>query len=132
MIQTLHISNYALIDSIDITLHEGLNILTGETGAGKSIILGALGLLLGGRADSKVVRRHDVKSVIEASLSVEGYSQLEELPGQLVDIAGSSPPTHRHTFAAPEPATGITSLPTASHRLSGREQGETGTAHNSL
>jgi DNA repair protein RecN (Recombination protein N) len=78
MIQTLHISNYALIDSIDITLHEGLNILTGETGAGKSIILGALGLLLGGRADSKVVRRHDVKSVIEASLSVEGYSQLEE------------------------------------------------------
>lgn len=78
MIQTLHISNYALIDSIDITLHEGLNILTGETGAGKSIILGALGLLLGGRADSKAVRQHDVKSVIEASLSVAGYSQLEE------------------------------------------------------
>lgn len=78
MIQTLHISNYALIDSLDITLHEGLNILTGETGAGKSIILGALGLLLGGRADSKAVRQHDVKSVIEASLSVAGYAQLEE------------------------------------------------------
>ena len=78
MIQTLHISNYALIDSIDITLHPGLNILTGETGAGKSIILGALGLLLGGRADSKAVRRPDVKSVIEAAISVKGYDRLEE------------------------------------------------------
>ena len=48
MIKTLHISNYALIDRIDITFFPGLNIITGETGAGKSIILGALGLLLGG------------------------------------------------------------------------------------
>jgi DNA repair protein RecN (Recombination protein N) len=78
MIQTLHISNYALIDSIDITLHRGLNILTGETGAGKSIILGALGLLLGGRADSKAVRKPDVKSVIEASITVEGHDRLKD------------------------------------------------------
>lgn len=78
MIQTLHISNYALIDSLDITLHEGLNILTGETGAGKSIILGALSLLLGGRADSKAVRTPDIKSVIEATLSVAGYSHLKD------------------------------------------------------
>ena len=61
MIKTLHISNYALIDRIDITFFPGLNIITGETGAGKSIILGALGLLLGGRADTKVVRDPDVK-----------------------------------------------------------------------
>jgi DNA repair protein RecN (Recombination protein N) len=78
MIQTLHISNYALIDSIDIPLHRGLNILTGETGAGKSIILGALGLLLGGRADSKAVRKPDVKSVIEASITVEGHDRLKD------------------------------------------------------
>lgn len=78
MIQTLHISNYALIDSIDITLHPGLNILTGETGAGKSIILGALSLLLGGRCDTKAVRNHDVKSVIEATCSASGYPALEE------------------------------------------------------
>lgn len=78
MIQTLHISNYALIDSIDITLHSGLNILTGETGAGKSIILGALSLLLGGRCDTKAVRNHEVKSVIEATFSAAGYPALEE------------------------------------------------------
>ncbi len=78
MIQTLHISNYALIDSIDISLHPGLNILTGETGAGKSIILGALSLLLGGRCDTKAVRNHEAKSVIEATFSAAGYPALQE------------------------------------------------------
>ena len=48
MIKSLHISNYALISCIDIDLSAGLNIITGETGAGKSVMLGALGLLLGG------------------------------------------------------------------------------------
>ena len=76
MIKTLHISNYALIDRIDITFFPGLNIITGETGAGKSIILGALGLLLGGRADTKVVRDPNVKSVIEATFSAGGYTSL--------------------------------------------------------
>lgn len=78
MIQTLHISNYALIDNIDITLHPGLNILTGETGAGKSIILGALSLLLGGRCDTKAVRNHEAKSVIEAVFRANDYLVLEE------------------------------------------------------
>lgn len=78
MIKTLHISNYALIDRIDITFFPGLNIITGETGAGKSIILGALGLLLGGRADTKVVRDPDVKSVIEATFSAGGYTSLQQ------------------------------------------------------
>lgn len=78
MIKTLHISNYALIDRIDITFFPGLNIITGETGAGKSIILGALGLLLGGRADTKVVRDPDVKSVIEATFSADGYTSLQQ------------------------------------------------------
>ncbi len=78
MIKTLHISNYALIDRIDITFFPGLNIITGETGAGKSIILGALGLLLGGRADTKVVRDPNVKSVIEATFSAGGYTSLQQ------------------------------------------------------
>lgn len=82
MIQTLHISNYALIDTIDISFHEGLNILTGETGAGKSIILGALSLLLGGRADTKAVRNHEAKSVIEANFTVEGYGSLQSFCGE--------------------------------------------------
>ena len=78
MIQTLHISNYALIDSIDITLHPGLNILTGETAAGTSIILGALSLLIGGPCDTKAVRNHEAKSVIEATFSAAGYPALQE------------------------------------------------------
>lgn len=79
MLQTLHISNYALIDRIDIEFGLGLNIITGETGAGKSIMLGALGLLLGGRADLKVIRDRQHKSVIEASFSVDGYAALKRL-----------------------------------------------------
>ncbi len=79
MIRTLHISNYALIDTIDIELHPGLNIVTGETGAGKSIILGALSLLLGGRADTKAVRDLKQKSIIEASFGVKGFDHLRQL-----------------------------------------------------
>jgi len=73
MIETLHISNYALIDNIDIEFGSGFNVITGETGAGKSIIMGALSMLLGGRADTKVVRRADTKSVVEATFSVVSY-----------------------------------------------------------
>lgn len=77
MIESLHISNYALIDNIDISLHDGLNIITGETGAGKSIMLGALSLILGGRADTKVVRDIQRKSIIEATFSVTGFDSLK-------------------------------------------------------
>lgn len=56
MLKSLHISNYALIDTVDINFHHGFNTITGETGAGKSIMLGALSLILGGRADLKAVR----------------------------------------------------------------------------
>lgn len=70
MLESLHISNYALIDKVDIRFHEGLNIITGETGAGKSIMLGALSLLLGARADTRMVRRREAKSVIEAIFTV--------------------------------------------------------------
>lgn len=76
MITSLHISNYALISSIDITFRPGLNIITGETGAGKSIMLGALSLLLGGRADLKAVRDASKKSVIEAQFDIKGFDRL--------------------------------------------------------
>lgn len=76
MIESIHISNYALIDALDITFGKGFNIITGETGAGKSIILGALGLLLGGRADLKVVRDDKRKSVIEAVFEVSDAPEL--------------------------------------------------------
>jgi DNA repair protein RecN (Recombination protein N) len=77
MIESLHISNYALIDNIDIAFKPGLNIITGETGAGKSIMLGALSLLLGARADMKSVRNADRKTVIEAVFGVGEYPALK-------------------------------------------------------
>ena len=79
MIESLDISNYALIDHVEIRFNSGFNIITGETGAGKSIMLGALSLLLGGRADSKAVRDPSRKSVIEASFSVDRYPALRSI-----------------------------------------------------
>ncbi len=73
MIKQLHISNYALIDKLDIPFADGLTIITGETGAGKSIILGALSLILGERADSKAIRDTSAKTVVEATFDIGGY-----------------------------------------------------------
>ena len=73
MIRTLHISNYALIDELEIEFGDGLSIITGETGAGKSIILGALSLILGERADTKTVRNNDQKTVVEAVFDISSY-----------------------------------------------------------
>lgn len=70
MITTLYISNYALISELSIDFGPGLNIITGETGAGKSIILGALSLLLGGRADTKSVRDSNRKTIVEATFDI--------------------------------------------------------------
>ena len=79
MIETLHISNYALIDALDIEFDSGFNIITGETGAGKSIILGALSLLLGERADIKAVRRGERKSVIEGVFKLGDAPDVERI-----------------------------------------------------
>lgn len=73
MIQRLQIRNYALIDALDIHFPKGLTIITGETGAGKSIILGALGLIMGERADTKALYNPDEKCVIEARFLVGDY-----------------------------------------------------------
>ena len=87
MLKSLHISNYALIDSLDIEVDSGLNIITGETGAGKSIIIGALSMLLGGRTDTKAIRREDMKSVIEGTFSLSPSTPLAEiLKGADVDF----------------------------------------------
>ena len=73
MLQRLAIRNYALIDTLDIDFSEELNILTGETGAGKSIILGALSLLLGQRAESKYFFNQEKKCVIEGAFKIDDY-----------------------------------------------------------
>ena len=73
MLKHLYIKNFTLIDELDIELHEGFSVITGETGAGKSIILGAIALLLGQRADSKTLKQGADKCVIEASFDLSRY-----------------------------------------------------------
>lgn len=74
MLSRLYISNYALIDSLEIDFESGLTIITGETGAGKSILLGALSLLLGGKADAHSIRDIEHKTVVEATFDIAGYN----------------------------------------------------------
>lgn len=73
MLKQLYIKNFTLIDTLDIQLHPGFSVITGETGAGKSIILGAIGLLLGQRADSKSIKQGADKCVIEAHFDLSHY-----------------------------------------------------------
>lgn len=70
MLKQLHISNYALIDELDVSFGKGFNVITGETGAGKSILLGALGFALGDRADTNVLNDKDKKCIVEALFSL--------------------------------------------------------------
>jgi DNA repair protein RecN (Recombination protein N) len=77
MIKKLLIRNYAIIDELEMDFSTGLTIITGETGAGKSILLGALGLVMGQRADTKALFRHDEKCVVEAVFDVSHYDLRE-------------------------------------------------------
>ncbi len=67
------IQNYALIDTLDISFTPGFSVITGETGAGKSIILGAIGLLLGQRADIKAIKKGANKCIVEARFNISAY-----------------------------------------------------------
>ena len=73
MLKSLKISNFAIIDNLEINFGKGFSIITGETGAGKSIMMGALSLILGGKADLKAVRNTERKTVIEATFGIEEY-----------------------------------------------------------
>ena len=73
MLQSIHIQNYALIESLDIDFHTGFSVITGETGAGKSIILGAIGLLVGQRADIKAIKTGANKCSVEARFNISSY-----------------------------------------------------------
>ena len=74
MLKHLYIKNFTLIDELDISLYDGFSVITGETGAGKSIILGAIALLLGQRADSKTIKQGADKCVIEANFDLSRYN----------------------------------------------------------
>lgn len=77
MLQSIFIQNYALIDKLDISFEPGFSVITGETGAGKSIILGAIGLLLGQRADVKAIRNGATKCIVEAKFNIASYGMEE-------------------------------------------------------
>ena len=89
MIKHLHIENYALIESLDIDLFTGFSVITGETGAGKSIILGAIGLLLGQRADLKAIKAGAKRCVIEAAFEVNSLDLADFIEENDFDFEGS-------------------------------------------
>jgi len=74
MLQKLYIRNFAIIDNLDIDFYQGFSVITGETGAGKSIILGAIGALLGNKVDSKIVKAGETKCTIEAHFNLSRYN----------------------------------------------------------
>ncbi len=79
MLTSLRIKNYALIEDVEVNFGEGLNIITGETGAGKSILIGAMGMILGDRATAEVIRRGTNKSILEAVFDVSGNEKIRRL-----------------------------------------------------
>lgn len=78
MLRNLHIRNYALIEALDLDFAKGFSVITGETGAGKSILLGAIGLLTGQRAETAAIRTGAAKCIVEGTFDIDGYG-LEEL-----------------------------------------------------
>ena len=74
MITNIKINNYTLIDSLEVDFQRGFSVITGETGAGKSIILGALSLLLGQRADTNTIKNIEKKCIVEGSFNISGYN----------------------------------------------------------
>ena len=86
MLKELHIRNFALIDSLDIDFESGFSVITGETGAGKSIVLGAIGLLMGQRADTKAIKTDAQKCCIEAHFNLSAYDMQEWFDENEIDF----------------------------------------------
>ena len=100
MLQYLYIKNYALIDELHIDLHRGFSVITGETGAGKSILLGAIGLLLGQRADTRSVKAGENRCIIEADFDLSGYGLEDFFESEELDFDGHSCILRRELTAA--------------------------------
>lgn len=122
MITNLHIDNYALIEHLDIDLHSGFSIITGETGAGKSIILGAIGLLLGQRADSKSIKAGEKRCVIEATFDVGGYGLDSFFTDNELDFDGNECIIRRELTSAGKSRSFINDTPVSLSQL--KEIGE--------
>ena len=117
MVRHLHIENYALIEHLDMDLHPGFSVITGETGAGKSIIIGAIGLLLGQRADSKAIKAGASRCVIEATFDVSTYHLDAFFADNDLDFDGRECIIRRELTAAGKSRAFINDTPTALAQL---------------
>lgn len=122
MIRNLKIENYALIEHLDIDFHSGFSIITGETGAGKSIILGAIGLLLGQRADSKSIKTEAKRCLIEATFDVAGYGLEDFFADNELDFDGTECIIRRELTSAGKSRSFINDTPASLSQL--KEIGE--------
>lgn len=111
MLTSLHISNYALIEQLDLSLSEGFSVITGETGAGKSIILGALGLLQGNRADTKAIKSGAKKCVVEGEFVIDGLGVQRLLQEADIDCDDDSVIIRREISASGKSRTFINDTP---------------------
>ncbi len=122
MLRHLYIKNFTLIDELDIELHPGFSVITGETGAGKSIILGAIGLLLGQRADSKSIKQGAERCVIEAHFDLSRYGMKSFFDENELDYDDSDTIIRRELTAAGKSRAFINDTPVALSML--KELGE--------
>lgn len=122
MLKQLYIKNFTLIDELNIQMHPGFSVITGETGAGKSIILGAIGLLLGNRADSKSIKASRDRCVIEAHFDLSKYDMQQFFTDNDIDEDLSDTIIRRELTAAGKSRAFINDTPVSLTKM--RELGE--------
>ncbi|MBR6036653.1 MAG: DNA repair protein RecN [Bacteroidaceae bacterium] len=122
MIRHLHIENYALIEHLDMDFHSGFSVITGETGAGKSIIIGAIGLLLGQRADSRSIKTDAKRCVVEATFDLAHDALDDFFEENDLDFDGSECIIRRELTAAGKSRAFINDTPASLAQL--KELGE--------
>lgn len=122
MLKQLYIKNFTLIDELNISLYPGFSVITGETGAGKSIILGAIGLLLGNRADSKAIKAGRDRCVIEAHFDLSRYGMQKFFDDNDIDYDADDTIIRRELTAAGKSRAFINDTPVSLTRM--RELGE--------
>ena len=122
MLQSLTIRNYALIDHLDIDFENGFSVITGETGAGKSILLGAIGLLLGQRADLKMIKAGEQRCTIEARFDLSNYNFTNYFASHELDFDGTECIIRRELTASGKSRAFVNDTPTSLNEL--KELGE--------
>lgn len=122
MLKELHIRNFALIDKLDIDFESGFSVITGETGAGKSIVLGAIGLLMGQRADTKAIKTGEQKCSIEAHFNLSAYDMKDWFDENEIDFDADDCIIRRELTASGKSRGFINDTPASVHHM--KELGE--------